>query len=83
MPVPPEYDCMAEPEPRCPYCGHEQGDFWEVSGNSESDGHHECDNCSRTFLWSCEVSVTYSTTPVIGPHKLDEYFLREDAEENP
>lgn len=83
MPVPDEYSCLREPEPVCPYCGHEQGDFWEVSLNEEGDGEHECGNCTRTFRWSCHVSVTYSTTPIVGPHRLDSMSIKDDAQENP
>lgn len=83
MPVPDEWACCAADEPVCPYCGSEQGDFWEVSGNQESDGTTECGNCSRVFRWSCQVSVTYDTSPIIGPHKLDTYFQKEDAADNP
>jgi len=83
MPIPDECDCLCEPEPRCPYCGHEQSDFWETSRNKDSDGDHDCDNCSRRFRWSCMVSIEYSTRPVVGPHRLSEFDQKEDAEENP
>lgn len=83
MPTPEEWDCRATPEPVCPYCGAEQGDFWEVSGNSDSDGVHECGDCSRKFRWSCAVSVDYTTEPIVGPHKLDEFFQKEDAAASP
>lgn len=83
MSAPDEWDCRGTDEPVCPYCGAEQGDFWEVSGNSESDGEHECGSCSRKFTWSCVVSVAYTTTPIVGPHQLEGMFQREDAEEFP
>ncbi len=83
MPVPEEHDCYTSHEPKCPYCGHDQSDFWEVSRNEEGDGYHECDSCSRRFSWSCVVSIDYTTTPIVGPHQLDELFQKEDAQEKP
>ncbi len=79
MTVPDEHDCHRTDEPKCPYCGHDQGDFWEVSGNAEGDGEHECGNCGRLFRWSCYVSIDYNTEPIIGPHKLSEYTIKSEA----
>lgn len=83
MPTPEEWSCHGTDEPVCPYCGAEQGDFWEVSGNQESDGTHECGSCSRQFSWSCVVSVDYTTHPIVGPQQLDEFFQKEDALDRP
>jgi len=80
MSTPDESACWCEPEPRCPYCGHEQGDFWENHGE---DGEHECDNCTRKFMWSRYVEVTYTTKPIIGPHRLHPSDIAEDAYDNP
>lgn len=78
MSVPSESDCLCTHDPVCPYCGTEQSDFWEVSGE---DGEYECGECERTFMWSRYVEVTYSTKPIVGPHKLSEYQQRAEAEE--
>ncbi len=80
MPIPTEHDCHCEPEPRCPYCGEHQSDFWEVSGES---GDHECGHCERTFMWSRYVDVTYTTSPIIGPHQLSDYTIKSEALEEP
>jgi len=48
---------------RCPYCGHEHRDSWEF-GLGEDDGEDECVECERSFKWSRQVTVTYSTQPV-------------------
>jgi transcription elongation factor Elf1 len=74
--VPTELDRLCSPEPICPYCGHEQSDFWEMTGE---DGDCDCGNCSRRFTWSRYIDVTYSTEPIIGPHKLDDYTIRSEA----
>ena len=77
MTVPSEH----EHEPRCPYCSHQQSDFfWEYSGE---DGDHECGNCSRLFTWSRYIEVTYTTKPIIGPHRLCPSDMAEDAHEHP
>jgi hypothetical protein len=78
-----EYDCCATEEPICPYCGSAQGDFWEVSGNKDNSGEYDCGSCTRVFTWSCMVSVTYSTTPIIGPHALSEFQQENEALEKP
>ena len=70
MTAPDECDCSGNDEPKCPYCGHEQSDFWETSKNTEGDGYHDCDSCSRRFSWSCMVSITYRTTPIVGPYEV-------------
>lgn len=45
MTVPDERACRCTNDPVCPYCGCEQGDFWEVSGE---DGEYKCGHCGRT-----------------------------------
>jgi hypothetical protein len=83
MPVPDEWDCVGSDEPVCPYCGAEQSDFFNDVAQGEGDGYTECGSCNRKFSWSCHVSVDFSTHPIVGPHQLDEFFQKEDAEENP
>lgn len=65
---PEEWDCYGEYECVCPYCGEEASDSWELGSGREEDGEMECGHCNRLFHWSREISVTYSTTPIIGPH---------------
>jgi len=31
-------------------------------------------------MWSRYTEVTYNTEPLVGPHKLSEYQIREEAE---
>ena len=70
MTTPGEWDCRCTRDPVCPYCGEAQGDFWEVSSNS---GETECGSCGRPFFYEREVEVTYSTSPVMGPHQQSEW----------
>jgi hypothetical protein len=80
MSVPAEHERHCTSDPICPYCGEEQGDFWEVSGE---DGDYDCGHCTRRFRWSRYIDVTYNTDPIIGPHQLDEYTIRSEAEDTP
>lgn len=50
----------------CPYCGHEHCDSWEY-GAGDDNGETECGECGLPFLWTREVSVTYSTTTIPEP----------------
>lgn len=77
MSAPPEHDCRATDELVCPYCGKEQSDSWEIRGDS---GDIECGHCGRTFQYERYVSVTYNTTPIIGPQRLDEFWQQQELE---
>lgn len=45
----------------CPYCGHQNQDSWEVSGD---DGETDCGACGSTFSYERIVDVSYSTSPI-------------------
>lgn len=74
MPVPDESDCYGDLIV-CPYCGHHHRDSWEYTGE---DGDIDCEHCSRLFRYSRMVSVTYSSTPIIGPHKLSKFEIEQE-----
>ena len=78
MTVPDEWDCSGTDEMVCPYCGEEQSDSWEVPAD---DGDMSCGHCSRTFRYTRNVSVSYTTTPIVGPHQLSEFFQELDAQD--
>lgn len=42
----------------CPYCGREHCDSWEYS----DDGTEECNDCGKTFNYTRNVTVEYSTS---------------------
>ena len=46
----------------CPYCGHKQSDFWEVSENKPNSGVSECNECEREFDWESETEIRYTTS---------------------
>lgn len=46
-----------EEDIKCPVCGYEVGDSWEIS---EDNGEHECSGCGAILEWSREVTVSYS-----------------------
>ncbi|OKP95077.1 hypothetical protein [Paenibacillus sp. P46E] len=45
----------------CPYCGHEQGDAWELSADSDK---MECGSCGSEIEYEREYSVSYTVKPV-------------------
>ena len=77
MSTPTEYECWGTHEMVCPYCGEEQSDSWEYS---RDDGTVECGSCSRQFRYTRNVSVDYTTHPIIGPHRLDEFWRQQELE---
>lgn len=53
-----EHDTTATSEMVCPHCGTEQGDSWELQGESGVD---KCAKCEREFKWTRDIEVTYNT----------------------
>lgn len=49
-----------EPQLKCPYCGHEDSDSWEISDDS---GTIECGSCGNEFDYERIVTVDYSSFP--------------------
>lgn len=80
MPIPRESDCSGANNCVCPYCGYEDTDSWELSGDS---GIATCGTCGRDYHYYREVSVSYDTRPIVGPHPLSGCYLRDDALANP
>jgi hypothetical protein len=54
-------ECIAEDNIKCPYCGCENTDSWEVSDNS---GEEICEDCGSTFVWNRDTRVTYNSAPL-------------------
>ena len=46
-----------EEDIKCPICGYEVGDSFEIS---EESGEYECSGCGAILEWSREVTVSYS-----------------------
>lgn len=49
----------------CPHCLHVVRDSWELGGGGDDQGEDECPKCGGKFMWTREISITYST--VAGP----------------
>lgn len=79
MSTPNESDCWHTDELVCPYCGDEQSDSWE---HTREDGETDCGSCSRPFRYSRHVSVSYTTRPIMGPHRLSEWQQQQEREED-
>ena len=56
---PGEWDFHHNDAPKCPHCGYEMQDAYELGDCSDYE--RECGNCGRDYLITSEVSVTYST----------------------
>lgn len=58
-------DCSYKDEITCPYCGWEDGDSWE----SLEDGEMECGECEKTFAYTSEREIHYTSYCTDGNHK--------------
>ena len=56
-----ETETECEDEIICPYCGYRMQDD-DGYFLQERDGDYECDNCGKTFNFTVNVEVTYSTS---------------------
>lgn len=52
--------------PRCPHCGSEEHDAWEINFGPGLDGDAEvtCNSCGGEYFCSREVSVSYRSLPL-------------------
>lgn len=53
-----------EREVICPYCGKEQMDSWELSGDDGEPDETECGSCGEGFSYVTHVEITYSTSQI-------------------
>lgn len=53
-----EIDCEYTEEVTCPSCGHVFGDSWE---RKSDEGTGKCGYCQTAFMWTRNISITYST----------------------
>lgn len=56
-----EIETSFEDEIVCPYCGHRMTDD-EGYFEREGDGEYDCDECGKTFNFTVNIEVTYSTS---------------------
>lgn len=45
----------------CPYCGHEDHDSWEFSGEDGEELEETCGKCGEEFYAVRSVTIDYST----------------------
>ena len=53
--------------PVCPFCGHEDYDWWDGLPSSSGDGYewsHDCPSCTKTYKATLHVSTTFTTEEV-------------------
>jgi transposase-like protein len=51
-------------EVKCPFCGAEQSDVWEIGAYEEGDHETTCGTCDSEFTFSTHASYSYcATTP--------------------
>ncbi len=51
---------------KCPYCGEERNDLWDLFSGDDDDGAEhfvECYGCNKEYTIIRNISVTYSTDP--------------------
>lgn len=60
-----EFDTDYTNEIVCPYCGYQFTDSWELQGGQDTDIPIECGRCEKSFIFSTDYHITYSS------HKCD------------
>ena len=58
-----EYDCYNNDEAVCPYCGYKCELIGEDYGGQDEELEMECFDCGKTFIYTTDYSVTFSTEP--------------------
>ena len=48
-------------ELKCPYCGEEISDSWELIIDDGGYEEYECGECEKTFGYTCDHSVTFTS----------------------
>lgn len=47
--------------PACPYCGHEQEDYWELDHSEDAQNEVECVNCENSFIAVPSIIVNWTS----------------------
>jgi len=45
----------------CPHCGYEHSDSYELLNDNKDCGETDCEECGKTFRWSSDFTITFST----------------------
>lgn len=68
-----DLDNMYNRHPRCPYCGYEWIDAWELElDRDEQESEIECGDCEKMFKVMIHLDVKYSTFKIEGEEESDE-----------
>jgi hypothetical protein len=46
----------------CPYCGYEDTDSWELSGDDGETNETTCGSCGEDFEYSRNITITFSSS---------------------
>lgn len=61
------FDCNLNDEAKCPYCGHDETDSWELDRDEECTT-NTCGACDKEYNVTINRSVTYSTSCMDDEH---------------
>lgn len=53
--------------PKCPHCGHEDHDAWEMGMDDDDVEDVECGHCDKPYRVSMSVSITYGSSVIPAP----------------
>ena len=53
--------------PKCPKCGHEEQDAWELDMEDDDAQDLECGECEHAYRVSLSVSYTYESRDIAPP----------------
>lgn len=61
-----ELDCSWQDDPICPYCGHKEGDSWEIDSSANK---LTCSECGKRYEIEQEFSRTFSSSKTCQPNE--------------
>ena len=56
-----DYDTQFTRYAKCPYCGYENQDSWELPFDRDEDIEVDCHKCEKTYIVSRCIDITYSS----------------------
>ena len=58
------FNLKYNPEPVCPYCGHEETNAHELGLDDGETIEHDCPACGKTYRITADVTIRYDTEPI-------------------
>lgn len=72
---PDEIDCYHNDYPMCPYCGHEDTEWWESISLDKATNHEvvevDCPKCDKTYRVEVVKEPCFNTSPIGGWNRSD------------